>query len=622
MKINYYIEKYYWHILAVIIIFTFIIGLLYVNQLSASIFSKPFTLDDALYDNWGLSISRGQLIGKDVFYGLPLYAYFLGFIYWLFGHSLYTVRIIQVLLTIFSCIMVYLIGSKTFTRKVGLLAALFFSLYGQFLFHEGQLVSVTLAIFLNLASILFIIVSLENKNKLCFIISGLLIGFSSLAMSGIFMIIPFISFMAFYFFKNKIEALLSIFLILFGISIPIGLSTLHNYLAEKDFVLVSAHGGITFYTGNNPNAKPYFSPIKEIDGSDIQSFITGSRNIAERDLGRILKPSEISSYWTKKAVKFILSNPLHYTGLLVHKFLFLYNGREVYDVFIDYNLMRQHTLILFVAFLNFFLILPLAILGIYISRKIEVKRFILYSYILSYSLSIILFMVNSRYRLPLIPALIIFSAYGLYRLIVELKNNKKIPIKYFLILLVSVIFTNLPLLKNAIGQAEDYNMIGLGYMKKGDLDKAIETLKKGIEFAPDYPSLYNSLGEAYYHKGQLGEAERTFKKAIEIRPDFPEAHNNLGVLYRKMNLTDNLRPNFSASYYNLGNAYLANKQYELAIKEYAACLEISEKPEYYNHLGIAYMCLGKNQKAIEAWRAAIKLDPQNETARENLKMYE
>jgi len=624
-------EKYYWLFLTAIIIFSFTIRLIYIFQLSNSIFSTLFALDEVFYDNWGLAISRGHLIGNSVFYGLPLYPYFIGFIYWLFGHSLYVVRIIQVLLTVFSCVIIYLLGAKTFSKKAGLLAALLFSLYGQFLFHEGQLVSVTLAIFLNLASILFLIFSLENKKRAYFLISGLLIGFASLAMSGILMMIPFVVFLVYYFLQNKVRAISYILLIILGIASPIGLSALHNYLAEKDFVLISAHGGITFYTGNNPNAKPYFNPIKEIGGNDIQSFAVGSKNIAEKHLGKKLKPSEISSYWTKKAVKFILNNPLRYIWLFMLKFLFLCNGREIYDLSVDYNLMKTYTPILSIPFLGFSFILPFAALGIYISLKKEAKRFVFYSYLLSYSLSIILFMVNTRYRLPLVPILIIFASYGICALIDKRKSNKKILIRYFSILLAAAIFVNLPLLKKGIGIAEDLNMTGLGYMRKGEVDKAIETFKKGIELAPDYPSLYNSLGEAYYHKGQLKEAERMFKKAIEIRPNFPEAYNNLGVLYRKINLTDNAIEEFKKAihlipgspdfHYNLGNAYLANNHYEAAIKEFNTCLEIFEKPACYNQLGIAYMSAGQKEKAIEAWEAALRLDPLSESARKNLESY-
>lgn len=626
-------EKYHWLFFIAIITFSFVIRLIYINQLSNSIFSKPFALDEAFYDNWGLSISRGHLIGKTVFYGLPLYPYFLGFIYWFFGHSIYIVRLAQALFGTLNCIMIYALAVKIFPRKIGLLSALLFSLYGQFLFHEGHLLSVTIAIFLNLVSLLSLMYSFENKGKIYFLISGLLIGLSSLAMSGILMIIPFVIFLAYYFLSNKIRATISIFLLLLGISVPIGLSMIHNYLAEKDLVLVSAHGGMTFYTGNNPNAKPYFNSVKEIDGTDIQSFIAGSRNVAERDLNKRLKPSEISSYWAKKAFIFISSNPLKYLRLMSQKFLFLCNSKEIEDVSVDYHLMNKYMPVLSITFLNFFFIFPFAILGIYLSSKgADIKKYLLYSYILSYSLSIILFMVNSRYRLPLVPALIIFSAYGLAMFVKQLKSDKKILVRYSIILLAVVIFTSLPLLKNRIGDKEDLNVLGLSYVEKGDFDKAIETLKKGIELAPDYPSVYNSLGEAYYHKGQLQEAERMFKKAMDLSPNFFEAHNNLGVLYRRMNLVDkaigefkiaiNLIPNSPDPHYNLGNAYLVNNNYESAIKEYAKSLEIIEKPEYYNQLGIAYMCSGQKEKAIETWKTALKIAPQNESIKENLKQYE
>ena len=75
-------------ILAAIIAFALLMRLLFIKQIAGPVFSNPVGVDEVFYDNWALSISRGHLIGKTAFNGMPLYAYFVGLIYAIFGHSL------------------------------------------------------------------------------------------------------------------------------------------------------------------------------------------------------------------------------------------------------------------------------------------------------------------------------------------------------------------------------------------------------------------------------------------------------------------------------------------------------------------------------------------------------
>ena len=171
-----------------------------------------------------------------------------------------------------------------------------FSLYGLFVFYEGQVLSVTLAIFLYLVTLLFLFSAFEKESIFLFFASGVSLGISGITMSGIFLFVPFVIFCTWHFFRKRITWILLSAFFMLGVLLPISLTTLHNYKAEKDFVPVTAHGGITFYTGNNPDAKAYFQPVKGIDAFDIRSFAEGARGIAEKNMGRKLRPSEISSY--------------------------------------------------------------------------------------------------------------------------------------------------------------------------------------------------------------------------------------------------------------------------------------------------------------------------------------
>src|SRR3989338_106613 len=75
---------------------------LYLNLLKVTPFFEPLSnkLDDGVYDSIAQEISRGNWMADLPFsaYRIPLYPYFLGVLYYFFGHSIFIVHAIQSLL--------------------------------------------------------------------------------------------------------------------------------------------------------------------------------------------------------------------------------------------------------------------------------------------------------------------------------------------------------------------------------------------------------------------------------------------------------------------------------------------------------------------------------------------
>lgn len=121
-----------------------LIRFLYIKQLSQSYFFAPFSggYDDYIFDNWAQEILKGNWLGDKLIYiyRMPLYVYFLSFIYFLFGHMYAAVYISHSLLGAATCVVVYAIGRMLFSRGVGLLAGFIVALYGPILFYTGMLV--------------------------------------------------------------------------------------------------------------------------------------------------------------------------------------------------------------------------------------------------------------------------------------------------------------------------------------------------------------------------------------------------------------------------------------------------------------------------------------------------
>lgn len=103
--------------------------------------------------------------------------------------------------------------------------------------------------------------------------------------------------------------------------------------------------------------------------------------------------------------------------------------------------------------------------------------------------------------------------------------------------------------------ADAYIVRGTAYLDKGEFDRAIDDLTRGIQLAPERDAMaYNNRGYAYLEKGDFDLAKRDFNKAIE------------------------LDTNFAMAYYNRGKTYKALGNNADAIADLKKCIEISQNP--------------------------------------------
>lgn len=76
-------------------------------------------------------------------------------------------------------------------------------------------------------------------------------------------------------------------------------------------------------------------------------------------------------------------------------------------------------------------------------------------------------------------------------------------------------------------ESEVHNDLGGIFYESGNLDRAIEEVKKAIALLPHDARAYYNLGSALAAKGHFKEAEESFKKALEVEPAHLEAEEGL-----------------------------------------------------------------------------------------------
>lgn len=241
-------------------------------------------------------------------------------------------------------------------------------------------------------------------------------------------------------------------------------------------------------------------------------------------------------------------------------------------------------------------------------------------------------MVNSRYKIPIVPIFIIFTAYGLKKILTDIREFKRPVLLDSIILIIALVFVNVPWAGDIYAKSADYKTKAIAYLESNMFDKAIEEFKKGLVETPGDPYIHFNLARAYRMKGMLDEAQDELKETSRIAPSFPYMHNELGTLYAAKGLLDESTKEFlkateeepgNPDYHNnLGINHLLTGQYDSAAKEFETCLSIQKKADYYNFLGKAYAGMGRKEKAIEAWREALKLSPDFAEAKNNLDKYD
>lgn len=376
---------------------------------------KILLSDSYVFVKNAFEILSGQFVGHRVFYQDPLYVMFLAGIFKINNGVLFDVVILQIFFSSITSVIIYLTTSNLFNKKAGLFSGLLFSFYPVGIYYDALILKPCLIIFLLSLYIFSLVI---NSKKKSFVLSSIFLGLLCLIRGNFLLIIP-IHFIWIYKNSFKINALLFSFLSISTIILPFSYM---NYIASNDFILITSQAGQNFYTGNYPyNTTGYYIPLPFVRPSALyeeKDFHTE----AEKRTGKKMLPSEVSKFWFKEAFVVIYKNPLTSLKTWGKRILIFFDKYEVPDNY-DYQAIKKLSFIKFISFINFPLIVSLALIGFYYSSKQPVEKYI-GIFVFLYFISLVLFFIFGRYRIPLIVPLCIFAGNGCIILI----NNKRLLI--------------------------------------------------------------------------------------------------------------------------------------------------------------------------------------------------
>jgi len=537
---------------------------------------------------WAKDIASGDIWGAHAFMKWPLYAYFLGFLFRVSGNNINMVYALQSMLGAANCILIYFIARILFNKAVAFIAGVLCCLYGLFIFYDGLLIYTSLSLFLNSLFFLCLLQVQDNLNKSTLFWLGIFLGICTITQANIIVFGCLAIFWVLWEKRIGLASSIKYFsCFITGLFIVVGLVVLRNYLVEKDFVLIQGNTGINFYLGNNPQSQGEFDALFFTPNQD--SIFKESRIIARIESGRQIKTSEVSGFWMKRSLDFIRTDTSSYLKLILRKTVFLLSPREfIHDH--EFSMIKDKIRIFKALFLDLKFILPFALLGIILGLGEFRKNALLYLVIITLSLSIILFFVTTRYRIAIVPFLIIFAAYAIYSLWrpLQKKQIKKFVLYCLILIFLSILFNhgfyNKPDIKYAQAQGDFMYHFQKALMYENDykLKKALEELEAAQSISPGRHYIVFAFGSVYYHMNNLKMAEEKFKEAIKIFPYYIDPYYNLGFMYNQehrfneaidiLNKGTLLDPEDAGIHFELGKSYSAKGDTARAGKELVLAL--------------------------------------------------
>jgi len=151
-------EKKELKIILSILALGFLLRLIYILETQSSPFIQNLFSDSKIYYDWAKNIvSSDNWFGDKVFFMSPGYPYFLAVAFKFFGSSIFTIRIIQALISVANIFLIYRLTKNLFDSKSGFIAAGIASIYSVFIFFSGAVFGETLQTF-------FVTAFLGNSN--------------------------------------------------------------------------------------------------------------------------------------------------------------------------------------------------------------------------------------------------------------------------------------------------------------------------------------------------------------------------------------------------------------------------------------------------------------------------
>jgi len=171
------------------------------------------------------------------------------------------------------------------------------------------------------------------------------------------------------------------------------------------------------------------------------------------------------------------------------------------------------------------------------------------------------------------------------------------------------------------GQSDALHLLGLMAYAFGNLDLAIEHLRRACQAPRVAPVYLSNLAEMCRQRGLLAEGEDAARRAVTLEPTMAGGWNNLGIIQQEAGKYEEslaslkrvigLKPDDALARNNLGNTLKRLGRLDEAKQQYEAALALMPSyAEAHSNLGALLNDLGRPDEALASIRRAMDINPR------------
>ncbi len=590
---------------------------------------------DALYhDYWAHALVTGDWtpppgfedpqIRTTPFLRPPGYPYFLSLVYRVASCSRWTAErryavaaVVQMALGLASCAVGFAFARRWFGGAVALVFAAFLGTYWIFIYYEGELVEPVLLVLLLLLLVHALSGWAASVTLPRALLAGVLLGLTALVRPNILLFVVPAAAWACWITRRARPSRrgrfgVAVLGLAAGAAIAIAPATVRNWVVARDFVLISANGGVNLWIGNNERANGRFVTPPGLERfDDCFRYPELVRNL-EVQSGRPMRYSDVARHYARLAIDYVKSHPGRALRLAGQKLLLFWGPVEVHHNVVEWG-ERRNSLVLWNTPLSFPTVLALAIVGTAMffllpamapaapadaaPRRQQAQVVVLVLLLVAtWCVSFLPFFVVAQYRAPVVALLLLPAAMAVVRIVVLARAGRVRSVA--ISAAACAVLAGLASV-NKTGYKPDLAKWhfdrGTAYQRKGRADDAMREYAEAVRVGPTYVDARLALADALMGSGRSAEAVEHYEAAIRARRDNCGAYISLGIALRDQ-----------------GRIEDAGRAYEHA----ARCAPDSLEARI--NLGVVLQELGRLDDAIRVYRDALRINPDSGMAWYNL----
>ena len=536
------------------------------EHLASAFFAVPL-LDERYYD----MVARAIAAGSDltVFGGFRplLYPAYLAMWYAIAGavQAIPVAIFSQHILGVLTVILVALTGSMVTRRPTaGIIAGVLYLLASPPLFFEGELLIESFFTFLMTLSLFLLVIACsrpDGRDTHWWVSSGLVAGLAVQARPNALVWLPaIVVFAALAAFIHQRRLLRGAWVSCLPFLLVLILFGFVNSSQTGRFQVFTDAGGINFFVGNSRTADG-MTPVQGRSVTYRGEYDDSLRVFAIEEYARAKgletvaaakTPEQVSRYWTKRSLAEITADPDRWMKLMARKCWLLLWNREVANNKTFSFVTSQESVILRLLPIRWWLLCSLVPLGLVLTAMKGNKPALLFLAILSlsYAAGIVVFFVNSRFRIPLWPAACILAGAALaeIRRLGTLSRRDTGRCVALILIPLSISLSNLFRVPRE-NYAGDYFFRSKAHLQKGNLLDAKRDIAESLRLDPANPDAAFHDGTIRFVDGDYAGACEILRRYTDEYPEESRGWSNLSVACREL---DQPRESYAASLSALG----------------------------------------------------------------------